>query len=224
MCKNNSYFAVSVRFFLIWPVSCLSGHQWILTSFFLKSKSVPLQACGAQRVPVSYVSQISWQWPRMVVRLSALRTGRLYPQEILLVLISVRGWVDPRATVRSEGLCQRKIAMTPSGIEPATFRFVARHLDHCATGVPMSYLTKTESPYKIFQCSHTTDGDVWFHTLSMGWIFHETRIFSKVLKWALCRFCFSPTHICINVLIWGPHRIRCRVQVSAYFVIMSHWI
>ena len=26
--------------------------------------------------------------------------------------------------------------MTPAGIEPATFRIVAQHLNHCATAVP----------------------------------------------------------------------------------------
>ena len=39
--------------------------------------------------------------------------------------------------VRPEGLCQRKVPMTPSGIEPATFRLVARYLNQLHYGVPL---------------------------------------------------------------------------------------
>jgi hypothetical protein len=64
--------------------------QCVLEQVKVKVKQSRYRLGVAQRVSGSLGSQISLQWPRTVVRLSALRTDCLYPQEIHLVLISVR--------------------------------------------------------------------------------------------------------------------------------------
>jgi hypothetical protein len=61
----------------------------------------------------------------MAVRLSALRAGRPLTPGRFLVLISLKGWVDPWAIVRLEGLGELKNPITSRGIEPANFRLAA---------------------------------------------------------------------------------------------------
>ena len=134
------------------PVLCKFSHHPLpqivqKLKWYIKVKQShyrPGQALGSS----SLSTQISRQSRHMkVVRLSALRTGRLYtPGNILLE--AVRGWVNPRARVRPEGLCQWQIPMTPSGIEPATFQLVAQCLNQLRHRVPLKW-------YVYHCCTHT---------------------------------------------------------------------
>jgi hypothetical protein len=79
-----------------------------------------------------------------VVRLLALLTGRLFPQELFLELISVRGWVNLSSIVLTEELFQKIIPMTPLGIEPVTSRFVAQCLNQLCHHVPLQSVAVQE--------------------------------------------------------------------------------
>ena len=107
--------------------------MWILKK---KGKAVPLQTWtgpeGSKKL----------RFPDFVTtvqdggRLSALRTGRLFPRKYSWFSFLLEAESTPEPYCDRKDFMSMKNPLTLAGIEPATFRIVAQHLYHCATAVP----------------------------------------------------------------------------------------
>jgi hypothetical protein len=115
MCNSTCF----VKLFYRDGFICLAEGRKVKQSHYRPGQAMRVPGC--LRLP-DFKTIGTWRW--QVCQPSA--PAAFTPNKYSWYSISVRGWIDPRAIVRPEGLCQWKNPVTPSGIEPAIFRFVAQ--------------------------------------------------------------------------------------------------
>jgi len=105
--------------------------------------------------------------------------------------------------------------MTPAGIEPATFRFVAQRLNHCATAVTFTFLKSFL--LHIFSCSPwypKFEGNVYLQSLSyMKFLRHKRHACIHLTKQMNRQLqqCIAPYKVKIHTVI---RKCKCTVLHS----------
>ena len=97
------------------PSLVLLEHPEPSNRFSKKVKVSRTRPDVAQRVPGGLGSQISWHSAHEGGEVFSLTYRPHLPPGMFLVLILTRGWVDPRAVVRSEGNMSLKNPVTTPG-------------------------------------------------------------------------------------------------------------
>ena len=128
----------TIVFFPYQPVCNLcSFYRVIFVVQSGKVKVVPLQTrCGPEGSRRFRFPDFHDIRHMKVVRSSALRTGRLYPQECSWYSFSLGAQSTP--WYRSEGGMSLKNPVTPPEIDPGAVRLVAQRFNHYATPGPSS--------------------------------------------------------------------------------------
>jgi hypothetical protein len=116
----------------------LSWKVWRIPSSDRYRYSNPITGLGRPCV-FQQVEDPRFQYNRhmKVVRLSALRTGRHYPQELFLYSFLLGAESAPGSWYDRKDYVNKKIPVTPTEIEPATFRLVAQRLNQLRHHAPL---------------------------------------------------------------------------------------
>jgi hypothetical protein len=90
---------------------------------------------------------------------------------MFLVLIFTRGWVDPKAMVRTEGNMSLKNPVSPPGFDPGTVRLVAQRLNHYAISSPYIFWIPSWIPHLLLLYS-------WSFSCTLPRHFFHTKVSS----------------------------------------------
>jgi hypothetical protein len=132
-------------------------------------------------------------------RLSSLRTGRLYPQEISMLLISVSDGFDPRAMVGPDGLLQWKIPLIPSRIASVTFGLLTQFLDQLRQGVTsLQYIHYKIKGASAIQLYIPESPSLNLSTASLRTSVNSLHPFSQIQWWCLRALYFVFISVFIN--------------------------